>query len=93
MFILHDSLTPPLSLLTIMAMEDHRLKAFCLVVEMKSFSKAAEARFLTQSAMSHLIKNLEDELDMKLLIRRGKSVSTTPAGKIFYRRAKQILEQ
>jgi DNA-binding transcriptional LysR family regulator len=74
-------------------MEDQRLRAFCLVAEMKSFSKAAEARFLTQSAMSHLIKNLEDELGMKLLIRRGKSVSTTPAGKIFYKRAKQILEQ
>jgi DNA-binding transcriptional LysR family regulator len=76
-----------------MPMEDQRLRAFCLVAEMKSFSKAAEARFLTQSAMSHLIKNLEDELGMKLLIRRGKSVSTTPAGKIFYKRAKQILEQ
>lgn len=37
-------------------MEDHRLRAFCLVVEMKSFSKAAEAKLMTQSAMSHLIK-------------------------------------
>jgi DNA-binding transcriptional LysR family regulator len=93
MFILYGSLTPPLSLLTIMAMEDHRLKAFCLVVEMKSFSKAAEAKFMTQSAMSHLIKNLEDELGVKLLIRQGKTITLTPAGRIFYERAKQILEQ
>ncbi|MEW6161984.1 MAG: selenium metabolism-associated LysR family transcriptional regulator [Nitrospirota bacterium] len=73
-------------------MEDHRLKAFCLVVEMKSFSKAAEAKFLTQSAMSHLIKNLEDELGVKLLERESKTVTPTPAGRLFYDYAKQILE-
>jgi len=28
-------------------MDDHRLKTFCLIVEQKSFSKAAEAEFLT----------------------------------------------
>jgi DNA-binding transcriptional LysR family regulator len=76
-----------------MPMEDHRLKAFCLVVEMKSFSKAAEAKFMTQSAMSHLIKNLEDEIGLKLLIRKGKYIIPTPAGKIFYENAKQILQQ
>ena len=74
-------------------MEDHRLKAFCLIVEMKSFSKAAEAKFMTQSAISHLIKNLEDELGLKLLSRQGKTVFPTPAGRVFYSYAKQILEQ
>jgi len=74
-------------------MEDHRLKAFCLVVEMKSFSRAAEAKLITQSAMSHLIKNLEDELGVKLLIRQGKTVLPTPAGRMFYASAKQILNQ
>ena len=74
-------------------MEDHRLKAFCLVVEMKSFSKAAEAKLMTQSAMSHLIRNLEDELGVKLLSRQGKTVMPTPAGKVFYSSAKHILEQ
>lgn len=74
-------------------MEDHKLKAFCLVVEMKSFSKAAEAKFMTQSAMSHLIKNIEDELGIKLLNRKGKIIVPTPAGRIFYEQAKQILKQ
>ncbi len=73
-------------------MEDSRLKAFCFVVEMKSFSKAAEASFVTQSAMSHLIKNLEDELGGKLLNRSGKAVTPTSAGKILYAYAKRILE-
>jgi len=75
------------------AMEDHRLKAFCLIVEMNSFSRAAEAKFMTQSAMSHLIKNLEDDFGMKLLIRKGKNIVPTPAGKILYDHAQQILKQ
>ena len=87
------SLTLFSSLLTIMPMEDHRLKAFCLVVEMKSFSKAAEAKLMTQSAISHLIKNLEDELGVKLLNRQGKTILPTSAGRVFYISAKQILEQ
>jgi DNA-binding transcriptional LysR family regulator len=73
-------------------MEDNRLRAFCLVVEMKSFSKAAEANFVTQSAMSHFIKNLEDELGGKLLNRSGKTVAPTSAGKTFYAYARRILE-
>jgi LysR family transcriptional regulator, transcriptional activator of the cysJI operon len=72
-------------------MEDHRLRAFCLAVEMRSFSKAAKAKFITQSAMSHLIKNLEDEIGVRLFVRRGKSVMPTSAGRIFYEHAKRIL--
>ena len=86
------NLTSSFSLLKICGMEDSRLKAFCLIVEMKSFSKAAEAAFVTQSAMSHLIKNLEDELGGKLLNRSGKTVTPTSAGKILYEHAKKILE-
>jgi LysR family transcriptional regulator, transcriptional activator of the cysJI operon len=74
-------------------MEDHRLRAFCLVFEMKSFSKAAEAKFLTQSAVSHLIRNLENELGITLFSRRGKTVSPTPAGRLFYAHAKRIMAQ
>ncbi len=74
-------------------MEDHRLKAFCLIVEMKSFSKAAEAKFMTQSALSHLIKNLEDKLGIKLLNRHAKEITPTKAGELFYEHAKQILTQ
>jgi len=74
-------------------MEDHRLRAFCLIVERGSFSKAAEAKFITQSAMSHLIKNLEEELGVKLLNRSGKKVMPTPAGRLFYEYAKRILDQ
>jgi DNA-binding transcriptional LysR family regulator len=74
-------------------MEDHRLKAFCLVFEMKSFSKAAAAKLMSQSAMSHLIKNLEEELGVRLLTRQGKTVAPTSMGRLFYEHARRILEQ
>ena len=74
-------------------MEDSRLRAFCLIVEMKSFSRAAEATLITQSAMSHMIKNLEAEIGVKLLNRSGKTVIPTPPGRLFYRNAKKILDQ
>ncbi len=73
-------------------MEDHRLKSFCLVVETKSFSLAALAKHMTQSAMSRLVKNLEDELGVPLLLRKGKAVVPTAEGRIFYEHAKNILE-
>jgi DNA-binding transcriptional LysR family regulator len=75
-----------------MPMEDHRLKAFCLVVEMESFSRAAIAKMMTQSAMSHLVKNLEDEMGVKLLNRSGRKVIPTPAGWLFYKQARNILQ-
>lgn len=72
-------------------MEDHRLKAFCLVMELKSFSKAADAKCITQPAMSHLIRSLEEELQVKLINRDGKTISLTPAGRLVYQQAKNIL--
>ena len=73
-------------------MEDHRLKSFCLVVETKSFSRAARAKRVTQSAMSHLIKNLEEELGVQLLRRAGREVTPTPPGRVLYEHAKKILD-
>jgi DNA-binding transcriptional LysR family regulator len=74
-------------------MEDHRLKSYCLVVETKSFSRAAQAKHMTQSAMSRLVKNLEYELGVKLLHREGKASVPTPEGRRFYGLAKKILAE
>ncbi|KAF0184010.1 MAG: transcriptional regulator [Nitrospirae bacterium] len=72
-------------------MEDHRIKAFCLVVELKSFSRAAEAKHITQSAISQIVRSLEEELKVKLLNRDDKDITLTPAGRIFYQHAKTLL--
>ena len=74
-------------------MEDHRLKSYCLVVETKSFSRAAQAKHMTQSAMSRLIKSLEEELGVKLLHRKGKVALPTSEGRLFYEHARKILEE
>jgi len=46
-----------------------RLKVFCNVVELKSFTKAAKASFLTQPSVSDHIRVLEENLGEKLLPR------------------------
>ena len=47
-------------------MEDvHQIKSFLAVAEYLSFTRAAETLFLTQSAVSRQIKELEDELGVE----------------------------
>ncbi len=67
------------------------LEVFCKIVELKSFSKAAEAVYLTQPTVSGQIKILEDEVGVRLLDRLGREVTPTKAGEILYRYAVQIL--
>ncbi len=74
-------------------MEFKQLEAFIMVLDMKSFSKAAERLFVTQPTVSTQIAALERELDVKLLIRSSKDISPTREGRIFYRHAKEILEK
>jgi LysR family transcriptional regulator, transcriptional activator of the cysJI operon len=73
-------------------MQIETLKVFCDLVESRSFSRAAVRNFITQSAVSQQVKNLESRFDTKLLRRDGKSVTPTPAGRIFYERSRAILD-
>jgi DNA-binding transcriptional LysR family regulator len=72
-------------------MELKYVEIFCTVVELKSFSKAAQALHLTQPTISVHIKALEDEFSTKLLDRLGRTILPTPDGEIFYRYAKEIV--
>ena len=56
-----------------------------------SFSKAALRVHVSQPALSQLIQRLEDELGVKLFVRKSHRVTLTPAGKIFYEDGKAIL--
>lgn len=56
------------------------LRAFTLVAEAGSFTKAAGQMGVSQSALSHTIKALEQRIGIKLLNRTTRSVSTTQAG-------------
>jgi len=72
-------------------MEDHKLKAFCTVVETKSFSKTSEIIHLTQPAVSLQIQALEEIYETKLFDRSSSFINLTPAGEILYKYAKDIL--
>jgi DNA-binding transcriptional LysR family regulator len=56
-----------------------------------SFTKAGEELFLTQSAVSRQIKELEDQLGVPLFERRHRALSLTEAGQQFYASAAQVL--
>lgn len=58
----------------------NKYKVFLAVAEFNSFSKAAEYLHISQPAISHSIKELEDQLDTKLFIRNNKSVMLTDDG-------------
>lgn len=63
------------------------------VAETSSFSLAAERIFLTQSAVSKRIANLEDELGVKLFDRIGKSTNLNEAGRKLLPRANNLLQE
>jgi len=65
-------------------MELIQLLSFHQIVETGSFSKASSNIFRSQSAVSHQIKNLEQELGIKLLERFGKKIKLTEEGKILF---------
>ncbi|MEW6623718.1 MAG: selenium metabolism-associated LysR family transcriptional regulator [Bacillota bacterium] len=72
-------------------MQFHQLVAFVRVAEQKSFSKAAESIFLSQSTVSTHISSLEKHFGQKLFDRMGKEVILTPFGERLYYWCSQIL--
>ncbi|MCE5332993.1 MAG: LysR family transcriptional regulator [Desulfobacteraceae bacterium] len=72
-------------------MDIHRLVVFCKVIELQSFTKAAEAVLLTQPTVSEHIRALEESLGEKLIDRLGREILPTPAGKVLYQYAREII--
>lgn len=70
------------------------LKVFCDLVDLQSFSLAAERNFITQSAVSQQIRTLEERFKRRLLerVRGRREVKLTAAGEVFYREAKLVLD-
>jgi DNA-binding transcriptional LysR family regulator len=72
-------------------MDTRQLAAFCAVVELKSFSQAAERLGLSQPAVSLQIRSLEQRLGKRLLDRSGRRVEPTESGRRLYRGAQRLL--
>ena len=68
-----------------------QMKYFITVVDLHSFTEAAEQCFISQSAISQQIKALEKELGVRLFERSKRQFSLTTAGEYFYRHGKYSL--
>ena len=72
-------------------MELRHLRYFTALAESLNFTRAAERLHVTQSTLSHQIRQLEDELGKPLFDRRSKRVGLTEAGESFLAYATQAL--
>ncbi|HZP58689.1 MAG TPA: LysR family transcriptional regulator [Opitutaceae bacterium] len=73
--------------------DSRQLHAFAALARRGSFTLAAKDLFLTQSAVSHAIKALEDDVGCRLVDRVGKRVLLTQAGEQFLRHTEKILRE
>lgn len=72
-------------------MDFKQLEAFITVSKLKSFSKAANAIYLSQPTISSHIASLERELNVQLFDRTSKEVNLTPVGESFLQYANDII--
>ncbi len=72
-------------------MDIWQLKIFQKVIDLKSFSKAADAVHLTQPTVSSHIKDLEEHFGCRLVDRMGKTTLPTGAGSLLYTYARRII--
>lgn len=73
-------------------MNIRKLEVFSRVVELHSFTKAAEVTALTQPTVSEHIRDLEQHYNERLVDRKGHDIIPTEAGKILYRYSLDILQ-
>ncbi|MBS0426676.1 MAG: LysR family transcriptional regulator [Proteobacteria bacterium] len=67
------------------------LRAFLALVELRNFTRAAQATHLSQPAFSALIRSLEEAVGTRLFDRNTRSVQLTPEGRLFEPSARQLL--
>lgn len=73
--------------------DSRQLRAFSVLAREGSFTQAGRALHLTQSAISHAIKALEDDLGCQLFLRQGKRVYLTHHGRELLRHSDAIQSQ
>ena len=74
---------------TLLNSQDYnQLRAFIVVAEQLSFSRAADQLGVSPSALSQMVGNLEDQLGMRLLHRTTRNVSLTEVGETLFQRAR-----
>jgi DNA-binding transcriptional LysR family regulator len=74
-------------------MEIRQLRYFEAVVRHRHFTRAADELHVAQSALSHQVRRLEQELGIELLRRTTRSVQPTEAGELVASRARAVLAE
>lgn len=72
-------------------MDVNQLKTFCSVAKLRSFSKASNEVHLTQSAISRQVAQLEEDLGVRLFIRKRDGIVLTQQGELLLDRARKIV--
>ena len=73
-------------------MYNHQLDTFLQVADAGSFSKAAEALFISSTAVMKQINLLESSLEVQLFNRTPRGLTLTNAGKSYYQDAKYMIQ-
>lgn len=74
-------------------MELHEIETFIAVAQAESFSVGAERLGYSQAAVTIRIKNLEEELGVRLFDRLGKKISLTDKGELFYQQVIPVVNR
>ena len=69
-----------------------RMQYFVDVARLENMTRAAQQNYISQTAMSQQIANIERELEVKLFVRDKGRLKLTDAGRVFYERCERILE-
>lgn len=67
------------------------MRVFTRIVELGSFSRTAERLQLPRATVSNVLKRLEQQLGVRLLIRTTRQVQVTHEGTLYYQRCIQLL--
>lgn len=71
-------------------MDLYHLKTFFTLGKIRNFTRTADHLHITQSAVSHAIKKLENSIDAALIDRKSRELVLTDAGKILFRSCEKI---
>ena len=74
-------------------MEFRHLICFKRVAELEHMTRAADELYMSQSHLSHVISELEDELGVKLFDREGRGIRLNPCGREFYNDVSELFTQ
>lgn len=74
-------------------MTTNQLKYFIAVAQYRSFTKAANQYFISQTAITQQIQALEEQMDVQLFDRTKRPIGLTSAGSVFLTETKAVLER